>query len=232
MFQRCLLPPSSVRRRRIPDDSHLNASQTARITERIGRMTSSSFRRSRCCWWEKQEVKVPRQTSKLKQEIEIIFQDRVTSSAFLFYRSTCLLDRKPHDPFHYLSVWTTHSWNNCYIMTWGNCVPVALWQEVTAAAHCRPKLARNFRSKFTERQALWQRMDHTACPGASHFVDVQWTQNNCELRWPLQVDTWEGGEDRKAIAYEGREPNPFLVLYDVKQLGSDCRSSATENSCE
>jgi hypothetical protein len=28
---------------------------------------------------------------------------------------------------------------------------------------------------------------------------------------------WEGGEDRKAIARVEREPNTFLVLYDVKQ---------------
>jgi len=27
-----------------------------------------------------------------------------------------------------------------------------------------------------------------------------------------------GREDRKAIAYKEREPNPFLVLYDVKQV--------------
>jgi hypothetical protein len=27
-----------------------------------------------------------------------------------------------------------------------------------------------------------------------------------------------GGEDRKAIALEEREPNPFLVLYDVKRV--------------
>jgi hypothetical protein len=43
-----------------------------------------------------------------------------------------------------------------------------------------------------------------------------WTQNNCEIRCPLEVDTWEWGEDRKAIAHEERELNPFLVLYDVK----------------
>jgi hypothetical protein len=29
-----------------------------------------------------------------------------------------------------------------------------------------------------------------------------------------------------------REHNAFLVLYDVKQLGSDCRRIATEDSCE
>jgi hypothetical protein len=40
---------------------------------------------------------------------------------------------------------------------------------------------------------------------------LQWTQNNCELRWPLQVDTWEAGEDRKAIAHE-RE-NTIISLY-------------------
>jgi hypothetical protein len=42
---------------------------------------------------------------------------------------------------------------------------------------------------------------------------------------------WEGEEDRKAIAHEDREPNPFIVLYDVK-TGSGCRSIATEDSCE
>jgi hypothetical protein len=41
---------------------------------------------------------------------------------------------------------------------------------------------------------------------------------NCQLRWPLQVDTWEGGEDLKTIAHREREPNPFLVLCDVKQV--------------
>jgi hypothetical protein len=55
-------------------------------------------------------------------------------------------------------------------------------------------------------------------------------QNNCELRWPLQVDTWQGGEDRKAIAQ--RDHNAFLILYDVKQLRSGSRSIATEDSCE
>jgi hypothetical protein len=45
-----------------------------------------------------------------------------------------------------------------------------------------------------------------------------WTQNNCELHWPLEVDTREGGGDRKTIAQREREHNPFLVLYDVKQV--------------
>jgi hypothetical protein len=40
---------------------------------------------------------------------------------------------------------------------------------------------------------------------------LYWTQNNYELRWPLQVDTWEGGEDRKKIAHREREP--ILSLY-------------------
>jgi hypothetical protein len=44
-------------------------------------------------------------------------------------------------------------------------------------------------------------------------ADVQWTKNNCELRRPLQVDTTEGKTARKE-----RERNPFLVLYDVKQV--------------
>jgi hypothetical protein len=48
------------------------------------------------------------------------------------------------------------------------------------------------------------------------LCSLLWTQNNCELRCPLEVDTWEWGEDRKAIAHEERELNPFLVLYDVK----------------
>jgi hypothetical protein len=55
---------------------------------------------------------------------------------------------------------------------------------------------------------------------------IQLTQNNCELRWPLQVDTWKGGEDRKPIAHEEREHNSFLVLYDVK-TGLGCTSIAS-----
>jgi hypothetical protein len=43
---------------------------------------------------------------------------------------------------------------------------------------------------------------------------------------------WEEGEDRKEIAHREREHNPFLVLYDVKQSGSGCRSFAKEDSCE
>jgi hypothetical protein len=42
---------------------------------------------------------------------------------------------------------------------------------------------------------------------------------NCELHWPLELDTWEAGGDRKTIAQRERKHNPFLVLYDVKQLG-------------
>jgi hypothetical protein len=41
-----------------------------------------------------------------------------------------------------------------------------------------------------------------------------------------------GGEDRKAIAHEEREPNPFLVLYDMKKLRSGCKSMSTEDSCQ
>jgi hypothetical protein len=55
-------------------------------------------------------------------------------------------------------------------------------------------------------------------------------KNNCELRLPLDLDTLEG--DRKTIAHREREHNHFLALYDVKQLGSGCRSIATEDSCE
>jgi hypothetical protein len=61
---------------------------------------------------------------------------------------------------------------------------------------------------------------------------VQWTQNNCNIHSPLEVDTWEAGGDRKTIAQREREHNHFLVLYDVKQLGSGCRRFATEDSCE
>jgi hypothetical protein len=60
----------------------------------------------------------------------------------------------------------------------------------------------------------------------------KWTQNICELRWPLEVDTWEEGKDRKTTVHREREHNHFLVLYDVKQLGSGCRRIATEDSCE
>jgi hypothetical protein len=31
-----------------------------------------------------------------------------------------------------------------------------------------------------------------------------WTQNNCELHWPLELDTWEAGGDRKTIAHRER----------------------------
>jgi hypothetical protein len=48
----------------------------------------------------------------------------------------------------------------------------------------------------------------------------------------ITASFWEGGEDRKTIARREREPSPFLVLYDVKQLGSGCRSIVTEDSCE
>jgi hypothetical protein len=43
-------------------------------------------------------------------------------------------------------------------------------------------------------------------------------QNNCELRWPLEADTWEEGEDGKTTAHSETVHNPFLVLYDVKQV--------------
>jgi hypothetical protein len=43
---------------------------------------------------------------------------------------------------------------------------------------------------------------------------------------------WEGGEDRKTIARRERELNPFLILFDVKQLRLGGRSSATQDSCE
>jgi hypothetical protein len=65
---------------------------------------------------------------------------------------------------------------------------------------------------------------------------AQRTQKNCDLRRPLEVDTWEAAGDRKMIAHRGtereREYNAFIVLYDVKQLGSGYRSIATEDSCE
>jgi hypothetical protein len=62
---------------------------------------------------------------------------------------------------------------------------------------------------------------------------VQWTQNNWELRWPLEVDTWEGGGDRKTIHKE-REHNPFLVLYGVKQVQASevsQRRTAVSSKC-
>jgi hypothetical protein len=45
---------------------------------------------------------------------------------------------------------------------------------------------------------------------------------------------WEEGEDGKPIAQREREKehNPFLVLYDAKQLPLGCISIATEDSCE
>jgi hypothetical protein len=42
----------------------------------------------------------------------------------------------------------------------------------------------------------------------------------------------EGRGGSKTIAHREKEHNPFFVLYDVKQLGSGCRSIATEDSCE
>jgi hypothetical protein len=65
-----------------------------------------------------------------------------------------------------------------------------------------------------------------------YIMHVQWTQDNCELHWPLEVYTWEAGGDRKKIAQRERKHNHFPVLYDVKQFGSGCRRIATEGSCE
>jgi hypothetical protein len=50
---------------------------------------------------------------------------------------------------------------------------------------------------------------------AMHFLrlagrQVWWTQNNCELLWPFEVDTWEGGGDRKMIT---QRENTILSLY-------------------
>jgi hypothetical protein len=44
---------------------------------------------------------------------------------------------------------------------------------------------------------------------------------------------WGEGEDGKTIAQRERERehNAFLVLYDVKQFGSGCRSIAIEDGC-
>jgi hypothetical protein len=47
------------------------------------------------------------------------------------------------------------------------------------------------------------RLDHALAPGKGS--PVQRTQNNAELRWPLQVDTWERRGDRKTIAQRERE---------------------------
>jgi hypothetical protein len=50
----------------------------------------------------------------------------------------------------------------------------------------------------------------------------------------LQVDAREGGGDGKKTAERERERErkAFIVLYDVKRLGSGCRRIATEDSCE
>jgi hypothetical protein len=56
---------------------------------------------------------------------------------------------------------------------------------------------------------------------------IYWTQNNCELHRPLQVDTWEEGEDRKTIAQRERKHNHFCVLYDVKQVQAAVESQRT-----
>jgi hypothetical protein len=45
---------------------------------------------------------------------------------------------------------------------------------------------------------------------------------------------WEGGGDRKKIAHKEREHNPFLVLYDVKQVQAtevDQRRTAVSSKC-
>jgi hypothetical protein len=43
-------------------------------------------------------------------------------------------------------------------------------------------------------------------------IYIQWTQNNCELRWPLQIDTWEGWGDRKTIAHrESTQSFPCII---------------------
>jgi hypothetical protein len=59
-------------------------------------------------------------------------------------------------------------------------------------------------------------------------------QNNCELHSPLELDTWEAGEDRKTIAHREREHNHFLILYDVKQVQTaevSQRRTAVSSKC-
>jgi hypothetical protein len=45
-----------------------------------------------------------------------------------------------------------------------------------------------------------------SCPydTKNYIHGVQWTQHNSEPGWPLQIHTWEGGEDREAIAHTER----------------------------
>jgi hypothetical protein len=84
---------------------------------------------------------------------------------------------------------------------------------------------------------LWRVKGHNTAAATTTTTTTTTTNTTtivdakCELLWPLEVDTWEAGEDRKAIAQREREHNPFLVLYDVKQLGSGCRIIASEDSC-
>jgi hypothetical protein len=63
---------------------------------------------------------------------------------------------------------------------------------------------------------------------------IKWTQNNCELLWPLWADTWEAGWYRKTIAQRERQHNTFLVLYDVKQVQAaeeSQRRAAVSSKC-
>jgi hypothetical protein len=38
------------------------------------------------------------------------------------------------------------------------------------------------------------------------------TQNNCELHWPLEVDTWKAGGDRNAIAQRERKHSFTCII--------------------
>jgi hypothetical protein len=49
------------------------------------------------------------------------------------------------------------------------------------------------------------------------FCDLYWTQNNCELRWPLEVDRREEGEDGKTTAQRERDREKTqCFLYNIR----------------
>jgi hypothetical protein len=73
--------------------------------------------------------------------------------------------------------------------------------------------------KFSSWCRLWN--------GTPHLFIVQWTQNNCELRWTLKLDKWEGGEDRKTIAQREREHS----LKQVQAVEVSQRRTAVSSKC-
>jgi hypothetical protein len=73
---------------------------------------------------------------------------------------------------------------------------------------------------FTITKINWLRCRsaNTTTAQKRFVFNVQWMQNKCELRWPLQVATWEGGGRPQGDSTLGERTQSFLVLYDVKQV--------------